>query len=82
MTAPIRQTSRAIALVALAIVLFGCAGTSSSPPSPSPAAPLTEAAAKLVLFDRFGPLVYCDPDEFPVARVGRSCGPVRGGSVA
>jgi len=69
MTARIRQTSRAIALVALAIVLFGCAGASSSPPSPSPAAPLTEAAAKLVLFDRFGPLVYCDPDEFPVARV-------------
>ena len=69
MTARFRGTSRAIALLALAILLSGCAGASSPPPSPSPAAPLTEAAAKLVLFDRFGPLVYCDPDEFPVARV-------------
>jgi len=60
--------SRAIALVALATLLVGCAGAGSPLPSPPPAAPLTEAAAKLVLFDRFGPLVYCDPDEFPVAR--------------
>ena len=69
MTARLRRISPAVVLFALAMLLFGCAGASSPPPSPSPAAPLTEAAAKLVLFDRFGPLVYCDPDEFPVARI-------------
>jgi hypothetical protein len=68
MTARLLRTSRAVVRVALATLLVGCAGAGSPPPSPSPAASLTEAAAKLVLFDRFGPLIYCDPDEFPVAR--------------
>jgi Hint domain len=58
-------------LVALAAVLLaaGCGGSSTSPgPSTSPAAPLGAAALKIRLLDMFGPLSYCDPDEYPVAR--------------
>jgi hypothetical protein len=68
MTPPRRSISRHLVLWALVALLAGCMGN-ASPPSPSPVGvPLSEAAAKLALFDRFGPLVYCDPDEFPVAR--------------
>ena len=67
-----RLASHALLLSALATLVFACTGAASPPPSPSPVAPLTEAAAKLALFDRFGPLVYCDPDEYPVARVDQA----------
>ena len=66
----LRLGAHAVAVSALAALVFGCAGAAS--PSPAPAAPLTEAAAKLALFDQFGPLVYCDPDEYPVARVDQA----------
>lgn len=72
MTTRLRLASHALVLSALAALVFGCAGAASPSPSPSPAAPLTEAAAKLALFDRFGPLVFCDPDEYPVARVDQA----------
>jgi hypothetical protein len=67
-----RLASHALLLSALTTLVFGCAGAGSSSPPPSSVAPLTEAAAKLALFDRFGPLVYCDPDEYPVARVDQA----------
>ena len=70
MTAPRRSVSRHLVLWAVVVLVAACVGSATSPPSPSRAAvPLSEAAAKLALFDRFGPLVYCDPDEVPVARV-------------
>jgi Hint domain len=75
------QAARPVALVAtlvalLAAVLAGCwVGTSGPPeasgtagPSGSPAGTLGEPRLKLALIDRFGPLWYCDPDEYPVAR--------------
>jgi Hint domain-containing protein len=53
----------------LLVILVGCSGGATPPPSPSPStARISEAAAKLELLDRFGPLIYCDPDEYPVAR--------------
>ena len=61
--------SRAIVVSLLAALVAGCAGAASPGPSASPAgSPLTEAAAKEALLVRFGPLVYCDPDYYPVAR--------------
>ena len=68
MTSLRRSLSHHLVLWALVALVAGCTGNASSP-SPSPVGvPLSEAAAKLALFDRFGPLIYCDPDEFPVAR--------------
>ena len=68
MTPPRRSVSHLLVIWALVVLVAGCMGN-ALPPSPSPVGvPLSEAAAKLALFDRFGPLVYCDPDEFPVAR--------------
>lgn len=64
--------SRAILASVLIALIAGCAGAATGSPSPSPSAggsPLTEAAAKEGLFARFGPLVYCDPDFYPVARM-------------
>ncbi len=53
----------------LATLVVGCAATASPIPSPSPGgSPLTEPAAKEALLVQFGPLVYCDPDFYPVAR--------------
>lgn len=60
------------AFVSLVLVAFvaSCVGGASETPSPSPgASPLSEAAAKEALLAHFGPLVYCDPDFYPVARV-------------
>ena len=68
MTALRRFVTRSFVLWALVVVVTGCMGSSSSPSPSADDLPLSEAAAKLALLDRFGPLVYCDPDEFPVAR--------------
>jgi len=57
----------------IAAVLVACGGGSSTGPSSSPpASPLTEAAAKVALLNRFGPLAYCDPDFYPIARQDES----------
>jgi hypothetical protein len=72
MTTRIRSVSHVLVLATLAALIVGCTGSASPPPSPPPAAPLSEPAAKLALFDRFGLLVYCDPDEYPVARVDQA----------
>ena len=62
-----------LALLALLLTMVGCSSGATPPPSPSPSpsaagAPISAAAAKLALLDRFGALIYCDPDEHPVAR--------------
>ncbi len=64
-----RVASLAIVVAALAALIAGCAGAASGGPSASAGgSPVTEAAAKEAVFVRFGPLVYCDPDYYPVAR--------------
>lgn len=64
-----RVASPAIVLWMLAALVAGCTGSTSVSPSPSTgASPLTEPAAKEALLVHFGPLVYCDPDFYPVAR--------------
>ena len=61
--------SRAIVVALMAALFAGCIGAASRNPSASAGgSPLTEAAAKEVLLVHFGPLVYCDPDDYPVAR--------------
>ena len=62
--------SRALLAMALTALVAGCAGAATQSASASAVgSPLTEAAAKVALLGRFGPLVYCDPDFYPVARV-------------
>jgi hypothetical protein len=66
---PGRVVSRAIVGLLLAALVGGCVGAASRGPSPSPSGiPFTEAALKEALLVRFGSLVYCDPDFYPVAR--------------
>ncbi|GAC1663724.1 MAG: hypothetical protein NVS9B8_03170 [Candidatus Limnocylindrales bacterium] len=75
--------SRAIVVLVLTGLFAGCTGAASSNAgaSSSPAVsaagsataspgggPLSDASAKEALIARFGPLVYCDPDLYPVAR--------------
>lgn len=65
-------------LLALTILVAACSAAGPAPsgpapspsPSPSPSAgvPLTAADLRFALIDRFGPLWYCDPDFYPVAR--------------
>jgi hypothetical protein len=56
-------------LVLVALVA-GCAGSASGSSSPSAGgSSLTDAAAKEAVLAQFGPLVYCDPDFYPIARV-------------
>jgi len=53
-------------------VLVAACGSAAGPPAPSTSpgnAVLTAAELKLRLVAAFGPLWYCDPDEYPVARV-------------
>jgi len=60
----------------LFVVLLGACGGGASPsptpgPSPTPSPigePLTIAQRKVALIERVGPLWYCDPDFYPVAR--------------
>ncbi|MDQ3128378.1 MAG: Hint domain-containing protein, partial [Chloroflexota bacterium] len=56
-------------LLALVVLVAGCTATApASSPSPSPGVPLTAAELRFALIDQFGPLWYCDPDFYPVAR--------------
>jgi hypothetical protein len=64
-----RVVSHAILASVLAALVAGCTGAAPVSPSASTGgSPLTEPAAKEALLVRFGPLVYCDPDFYPVAR--------------
>lgn len=60
-------------LVALVAAVAAC-GASDPSRSPGPSAsqggglPLTPAQQRLALIDAFGPLWFCDPDAYPVAR--------------
>jgi hypothetical protein len=70
MTHPVgRVVSLAIVVSSLVVLLAGCVGAASGSPSASPRGiPLTEPGAKEALLARLGPLVFCDPDYYPVAR--------------
>jgi Hint domain len=61
-----------VALATLVLPLASCAAPgSTTQPTPGPSgsgAALTIPALKYVLIDAFGPLWFCDPDFFPVAR--------------
>ncbi len=64
-----RVVSQAILASLLAALVAGCTGAASRSPSASTGgSPLNEPAAKEALLVRFGSLVYCDPDFYPVAR--------------
>jgi hypothetical protein len=54
-------------LVLLALVASCMSGQPSSP-TPTPGPPLTTAELKLQLMEQLGPLWYCDPDFWPIAR--------------
>lgn len=67
--------------VVVAAVVAGCGATDRSPslslspsaspspnPSPSAGGTLSAAQQRLALIDQFGPLWFCDPDFYPVAR--------------
>jgi Hint domain len=56
----------AVALIVVAVAA-SCSTTQLSTPAPSGRA-LTTAELKIRLIDQFGPLWYCDPDLYPVAR--------------
>jgi hypothetical protein len=65
--------SRLLLAVGLLAVLAGCAtpgpgGTTAPTASPSPGPALTLPQLKLALVDALGPLWYCDPDVYPIAR--------------
>src|SRR5690242_10350507 len=61
-------------LIAVTALLAGCAGGPGGTfgPTPAPTAPaggpLSQAELRYRLIDAFGPLWYCDPDIYPVAR--------------
>ena len=56
-------------LLALVALVAACTATGpASSPSPTPGVPLSAAALRFALIDQFGPLWYCDPDFYPVAR--------------
>jgi hypothetical protein len=58
-------------LAALALVVLVAACGSVAQPGSTPTAtsgPLTSAQLKYRIVDRFGPLDFCDPDYYPVAR--------------
>jgi hypothetical protein len=60
---------RVLAYVAAALVLAACAGRGSGSPTPSGSGVLSIAQLKLRVLDALpGPLDYCDPDVYPVAR--------------
>ncbi len=52
----------------LAVVVAGCATSSSATPTPTRGPLLTMAELRYSLIDTFGALWFCDPDFYPVAR--------------
>jgi hypothetical protein len=61
---------RLASLVVLVAVITGCAN--GQPASPTPASgPLTVSQLKVRLIEQLGPLWYCDPDLYPVARANQ-----------
>lgn len=59
------------ATLLLVVVAAGCTAAASSPSpasSPTPGAALTTAELRYRLIETFGPLWFCDPDFYPVAR--------------
>ena len=57
-----------VLLLAIVVVVAACASGQSSSPTPPPGPPLTMAELKIRLIEEFGPLWYCDPDFWPIAR--------------
>src|SRR5713101_4328604 len=62
------------ALAAVLLAACGGAGSGGALPSPTslpyatPGAPLSDVRLKYRLLDELGPLAYCDPDFYPIAR--------------
>ena len=59
------------ATLLLVVVAAGCTAAASSPSpasSPTPGGALTTAELRYRLIETFGPLWFCDPDFYPVAR--------------
>ena len=65
-----RRSGIPVAMMLLLAVLIagGCAAGPSKTPSPTPSGPLTTAELRYRLIGAFGPLWFCDPDQYPVAR--------------
>jgi len=60
---------RLAAIAGLILVTAACSGSATPPPpTPSPGPPLNLAQLKIKLVDQLGPLWYCDPDFYPIAR--------------
>lgn len=55
-------------VLALLVVLTFVTGCASAGPTPTPGPPLTGAELRFRLMDSLGPLWYCDPDFWPIAR--------------
>jgi hypothetical protein len=57
----------ALVLLVAVVACSGAAVTTTPSPSPVPGG-LAQATLKYRIVDRFGPLAFCDPDYYPVAR--------------
>ncbi len=58
-----------LARLLVLVVLVAACGVTQEAPSPSPVGvPRTGAELRYALIDQWGPLWYCDPDFYPVAR--------------
>lgn len=60
-----------VTMALLTMMLSACGARSTPPPpspspSPTPAALLSSAQVRYALIDEFGPLSYCDPDQYPI----------------
>jgi hypothetical protein len=70
MTLPSRPNLLAVGRIVAALVLIVGCGAGAGTPSPfSPGSVLTTAQLKYALIDRLGRPWFCDPDQYPVARV-------------
>jgi hypothetical protein len=57
-----------VRLFAVVVVVAACTSSQPSTPTPTPGLPLTTPELKTRLIEEFGPLWYCDPDFWPIAR--------------
>jgi hypothetical protein len=57
-----------VRLIAIVVLVAGCTSGQPASPTPTPGPPLTAAELKIRLVEAFGPLWYCDPDFWPIAR--------------